>query len=148
VAVALGDGRVHVEQFDASHLRAPAVLDLARRVVARPDPALNPAWEAGDAAPTDVEVVLRSGARYTAHVDHPRGAPENPATREELEAKFDSVAAAALPPESRIRVRDVVSRLEQVPSIRALADALVAVAPAPAGPARIAGRGATGGARS
>ncbi len=123
VAVGLLDGRVHVEQFDAAHLRDPAVLDLARRVIPRPDAGLNAAWESGAAAPTDVEVRLRSGARHRLHVDHPRGAPENPATREELEAKFDAVAAA-LPAPARARVRDLVGRLEALPSVRPLAAAL------------------------
>jgi 2-methylcitrate dehydratase PrpD len=140
VAVGLTDGRVHVEQFDDAHLRDPAVLGLVRRVIPRPDPALNSAWEAGDAAPTDVEVALRNGARHRMHVDHPRGAPENPATREEIEAKFDAVAATALPGEARARVRDLVSRLEMMPTIRSLVDALVAAGPGLPPPARRADR--------
>lgn len=96
VGVGLLDGRVHVEQFDERHLRDPAVLDLARRVIPHPEPALNPIWETTDKAPVDVELHLKSGARHRLHVDYPRGAPQNPATRAELEAKFDAVAAPAL----------------------------------------------------
>jgi 2-methylcitrate dehydratase PrpD len=34
-----------------------------------------------------------NGTRHRLHVDYPRGAPQNPATRAELGAKFDAVAA-------------------------------------------------------
>ncbi len=127
VAVGLRDGRVHVEQFDERHLHDAAVRDLARRVVPRPEPAFDAAWETTDRAPVDVEVVLTSGARHTMHVDHPRGAPQNPATREELEAKFDALAAPALPAPARRRVADLVRALPALPRIGELTAALAAV---------------------
>lgn len=125
VAVGLRDGRVHVEQFDDAHLADPEIRDLARRMTQRPEPSLNHLWETTDKAPTDVEVVLRSGARHRMHVDYPRGAPQNPATRAELEAKFDAVAAPALPAPARTRVVELVRKLDAVPCIAGLAASLV-----------------------
>jgi 2-methylcitrate dehydratase PrpD len=125
LAVGLRDGRVHVEQFDAAHLADPEVLDLARRVVLRPDAALNPVWETTDKAPVDIEVRLRSGARHGMHVDYPRGAPQNPATRAEIEAKFESVAVG-IPPAARARAVAVVRELAALPRIADLTAALVA----------------------
>jgi len=133
--VGLLDGRVHVEQFDERHLRDPAVLDLARRVISHPEPALNPIWETTDKAPGDVEVLLKNGARHRLHVDYPRGAPQNPATRAELEAKFDAVAAPVLTGPSRARVRSAVRDLERLTSLTDLMDALVAEHGASRGPA-------------
>jgi 2-methylcitrate dehydratase PrpD len=125
VAAALRDGRVHVEQFDPAHLADPEIRDLARRVVQRPDPALDRYWETTDKAPTDTEVVLKSGVRHRKHLDYPRGAPQNPATRAELEAKFDAVSAPALPPASRAHVIERVRALDRLPRIAELAAALV-----------------------
>jgi len=125
VSVGLLDGRVHVEQFDPRHLKSPAVLDLARRVIPRPDTALNPLWETTDKAPVDVDLRLKSGARHQLHVDYPRGAPQNPATRAELEEKFNAVAAPALPATSRARVVAAVRDLDRLPRISELTEALI-----------------------
>ena len=128
-----------VAQFDEAHLRDPAILDLGRRVTPRPEPALNHAWETTDSAPVDVEVVLRSGARHRGHVDYPRGAPQNPATRAELEAKFEAVTASALDAPARARVTAAVRDLERLTSLTDLMDALVAEDSASRGPASAKG---------
>jgi 2-methylcitrate dehydratase PrpD len=125
VAAGLRDGHVHVEQFDEAHLTDPGIQALASRVTPRPDASLNPVWETTDRAPTDVEVVLRSGARHSLHVDHPRGAPQNPATRDEIEAKFDAVAAPVLAPSARARVVQLVRTLATLPKVGELTAALV-----------------------
>ena len=103
------------------------MLALARRVIPHPEPALNPIWETTDTAPVDVELLSKNGARrHRLHVDYPRGAPQNPATRAELEAKFDAVAAPALADAARARVRSAVRDLERLTSLTDLMDALVA----------------------
>jgi 2-methylcitrate dehydratase PrpD len=124
-AVGLRDGRVHVEQFDDAHLADPAIHALARRIVPRPDPALDAGWETTDRAPVDVEVRLKGGGHHAMHVDYPRGAPQNPATREELEAKFDGLAASVLDAAARRRVADLVRALPTLPRIADLTAALV-----------------------
>lgn len=127
VAAGLRDGRVYVEQFDALHLADPEIRALGRRVVQRPERALNHFWETTDKAPTDVDVVLKNGVRHRMHVDYPRGAPQNPATRAELEAKFDAVAASALPDQARARIVGLIRSLESLPRVADLAAALVRV---------------------
>jgi 2-methylcitrate dehydratase len=124
--VGLHDGRVHIDQFDEAHLRDPRVLDLARRVIPHPDTALDPAWETTDKAPVDVDLWLKSGVRHHLHVDYPRGAPQNPATRTEIEDKFKAVTAPTLPESSRVRVIAAVRELERLPRIAELVDALIA----------------------
>jgi 2-methylcitrate dehydratase PrpD len=129
VGVGLRDGCVHVEQFDAKHLSDPEVLDLARRVTPRPERSLNQVWETSDRAPTDVEVVLKSGARHRLHLDYPRGAPQNPAPRAELEAKFAALASRVLPRSASDHVVEVVRELATLPAIGELTAALVRPAP-------------------
>ena len=117
LAVGLHDGRVHLEQFAEARLRDPAVLETARRVVARPDAALGRIFETTDRAPTRLEVRLRSGAVHAIEVDYPRGCPQNPATREELLAKFDALAGPVLPAGQLARLKAAVLDLESVATI-------------------------------
>ncbi len=97
LAAGLHDGKVYVEQFDDAHLHNPTILETARRVTPRPDADLGRIFESSDKATTHLEVVLTSGIHYHLQVDYPRGAPQNPATITELEAKFDALSAQVLP---------------------------------------------------
>jgi 2-methylcitrate dehydratase PrpD len=124
LAVGLRDGRVHVEQFDGAHLADPEILDLARRIVPRPEIALNSVWETTDKAPVDLEVRLAGGRTLRMHVDYPRGAPQNPATRAEIEAKFEAVAAG-LPAPARSRVVTAVRGLDRLPRIADLVETMI-----------------------
>jgi 2-methylcitrate dehydratase PrpD len=118
LALGLHEGRVYVDEFDEAHLRDPAILETARRVIPRPDAALGHVFETTDRAPTRLEVILRSGARHVLEVDYPRGSPKNPATRGELEAKFDALTARAFPAGGLAEIKAALFALERAPSIR------------------------------
>ena len=118
LAVGLHAGRVYIDEFDEAHLRDAAILDTARRVIPRPDAALGRIFESTDRAPTRLDVLLTSGARHVLDVDYPRGSPKNPATRAELQAKFDTLAARALPAERLGEIKAALLTLEDAPSIR------------------------------
>jgi 2-methylcitrate dehydratase PrpD len=117
LALGLHEGRVHIDQFDEAHLRDPALLETARRIVPRPDATLGKIFETTDRAPTRLEVRLRSGACHALEVDYPRGSPQNPATRDELIAKFDALAGLVLPDRQLAELKDAVLELEGVPRI-------------------------------
>jgi 2-methylcitrate dehydratase PrpD len=114
LAVGLHEGRVHIDQFDDKHLRDPAILDTARRVVPRPDAALGTIFETTDKATTRLDVALRSGITHSLTVDYPRGSPQNPATRDEILAKFDALAGRALPARQLAGLKRAVLDLEGV----------------------------------
>lgn len=114
LAVGLHDGHVYLEQFDDAHLHNPAILDTARRVTPRPDAAFGHTFETTDKAPTRLDVVLKSGTRYSLHVDYPRGCPQHPATVTELQGKFDALAGLALPGQQLARLKTALLALEEV----------------------------------
>ncbi|HEV8436547.1 MAG TPA: MmgE/PrpD family protein [Methylomirabilota bacterium] len=120
LALGLHAGRVYIDEFDERHLRDAAILDTARRVIPRPDAALGRIFETTDRAPTRLEVVLKSGARHVLDVDYPRGSPNNPATPEELQAKFDALAAAVFPAGRRAAIRTALLDLDRALDIRDL----------------------------
>jgi len=117
LALGLHEGRVHIDQFDAAHLRDPVLLETARRVVLRPDAGLGKIFETTDRAPTRLEVRLRSGTCHVLEVDYPRGSPQNPATRDELVAKFDALAGPLLPAAQLAELKHAVLGLESVSRI-------------------------------
>jgi 2-methylcitrate dehydratase len=123
LALGLHEGRVYIEEFDEAHLRDPAILDTARRVIPHPDAELGRVFETTDRAPTRLEIVLKSGERHALEVDYPRGSPRNPASRAELDAKFDALASPALGAERPATIRAAIAELERAPSLGALVQA-------------------------
>jgi 2-methylcitrate dehydratase PrpD len=118
VAVALVCGRASPEEFALPLLADPTVRDLMDRVSAVRDPALDavyprtwPAW---------VRLVLRDGRRLEADVTHPRGDPENFPTRDELRAKFRTLAGRTLSQAQCDRVLAHAEALGMTPRIAPL----------------------------
>jgi len=124
LAAGLHDGIVYLDQFDDAHLHNPAILDTARRITPRPDAEFGRIFETTDQAPTHLEVILKSGAHYQLRVDYPRGSPPNPATRDELEAKFDALAAPILPTAQITPLKERIFTLEEVGNIGELTSLL------------------------
>jgi 2-methylcitrate dehydratase PrpD len=117
VAVALVDDAVLVEQFTPERIADPAVTSLASRVDIEVDPemdAIYPGRYAGI-----VTVVLTDGRRLQKRVDYSKGMPENPMTREEIHAKYRSLAAAAVGPRA---VDVLLARLVGIFEARDVAD--------------------------
>ena len=91
-AAMLLHGRVDLDSYTDAAIADPAVLALAQRVeYATLDDAASPFSGA-----VEIEV---DGRALQAAVDHPPGAAENPASADEVLAKFRANAALALAPE-------------------------------------------------
>jgi len=67
-----------------------------------------------------VTIVTKSGKKYSAFVNTPKGDPRNPPTDEELENKFRSLAPFALPKAKMERLIKAIWNLEKLGSIREL----------------------------
>ncbi|HEV8307613.1 MAG TPA: MmgE/PrpD family protein [Methylomirabilota bacterium] len=100
LAVILVKGRAGLAEFTDEAVRDPAVLGLAQRVTYELDPTIDyPRQFVGD-----VEMTLADGRRVHDRQDRPRGGPDLPLTRGEVEAKFRGNAVLALPSEQVERV--------------------------------------------
>ena len=83
-------GRAGLAEFEDAAVRDQEVLALAARVTYELDPAIDyPRQFVGD-----VEVTLADGRVLRERQDRPRGGPDAPLSRAELEAKFRGNAAA------------------------------------------------------
>jgi len=111
VATLLLEGDCFVDQFTDAAITDPRRIALAERVTVLEDPAIT-ARGAKARHSVRVEVALKGGKRVSRSVDTPRGGDENFASPAEIVAKFDRLAAHALPPPRVAELRDAVLSLE------------------------------------
>lgn len=94
--------RADVDSFSDAALRDPRLLDLARRVEMKVDAEVERAYP--ERWMSIVEVRTRNGEHLSEKVEVPKGDPENPLTRDELEDKalrLGAYAGGATPDEMR-----------------------------------------------
>src|SRR5262249_55535510 len=107
LAVILVKGRAGLAEFSGAAVQDAEVCRVAARVGSEIVPVIYyPRQSVGD-----VEIELADGRRVRDRQDRPRGGPDAPLTRQELEAKFRGNAALALPTEAVERVRRGVDDL-------------------------------------
>jgi 2-methylcitrate dehydratase PrpD len=94
IATILVRGRAGLAEFSDEAVREADVLTVARRVTYEVDPTIDyPRQFVGD-----VEITLTDGRVLRERQDRPRGGPDAPLTRAEIEAKFRGNAGLVLPP--------------------------------------------------
>ena len=114
-AVALTYGQVHQSHFAEQYYRSRQLLDLTGRVKVAASAEAD--RRAPEAMLCDVEVVTKSGERYTAEVPYHKGHYKNPMTDAEVEAKFRSLAQDLLSPAQTDALLEKLWNLEQVEDI-------------------------------
>jgi 2-methylcitrate dehydratase PrpD len=122
LAVMLVKGRATLAEFTDEAARDRAVLEVAGKVGYELDPTIDyPRQFIGHVA-----IRLHDGRLLEERQDHPRGGPDFPMTREEVEAKFRGNASLAVPDGQVARVIGIVGELAAQPHVTALMDSLTA----------------------
>jgi 2-methylcitrate dehydratase PrpD len=122
LALMLVKGRATLAEFTDEAARDQAVLAVAGKVGYEVDATIDyPRQFIGHVA-----IRLRDGRLLEERQDHPRGGPDFPLTREEVEAKFLGNAALAVPEDQSARVVKIVGELAAQEHITALMDSLTA----------------------
>jgi 2-methylcitrate dehydratase PrpD len=120
LATILVRGRAGLAEFTDAAVRDPEVLRVAARVTYEIDPAIDyPRQFVGD-----VEVTLADGRTRRERQDRPRGGPDAPLTRAEIEAKFRGNAGLALPAARADAIIRAVAGLAAAPALHDLIAAL------------------------
>jgi 2-methylcitrate dehydratase PrpD len=115
VAVMLVKGRAGLAEFSDAAVRDPEVLRVAERVGYELDETIDyPRQFVGDVA-----ITLAGGDVVRERQDRPRGGPDAPLTRGELEAKFRANARLSLPDP---RVEQLVAAVSRLPASPDLAE--------------------------
>jgi 2-methylcitrate dehydratase len=67
-----------------------------------------------------VTIRTTDGREFSKQIDYPKGDPRNPLTDQEIEEKFEALAAPIMPAEERQELKEAVWNLENVQSITEL----------------------------
>ena len=122
LAVILVKGRAGLAEFTDEAAKDEDVLSLASRVSYEIDPSIDyPRQFIGD-----VGIRLDDGRYVHERQDRPRGGPDLPMSREEIEAKFRGNAGLAIPDERARRVVEHAANLAALPSLAPLMESLTA----------------------
>ena len=122
LAAILVKGRVTLAEFTDEAARDQAVLAVAGKVGYEVDASIDyPRQFIGHVA-----IRLHDGRLLEQRQDHPRGGPDFPMTRDEVEAKFRGNAALAVSHEQASRIIQIVGDLAAQQHVTALMDSLTA----------------------
>jgi len=110
MAVGLVDGAAHPAQYTDEKAADPVIVSLRDRISATVD--ANMAEDA-----TQVVLTLNDGRSYTQEVVHATGAPENPMTDAQLNAKFRTLAGDGLSKNRVNKLLETLWALDDVPDI-------------------------------
>ncbi|MEW6275584.1 MAG: MmgE/PrpD family protein [Bacillota bacterium] len=118
VALALCRGSCGPADFTGEALTDPQIQELVQKVTLVLDKDLDARHP--ERWPAVVEVRLRSGGVYRGSTEFPKGDPENPASREELTAKFRALAAGPWGEERVKALEEAVWQLERIADVTEL----------------------------
>ena len=125
VAAAILDGRVTLDTFTDEMVQRPEAQTLLRAVRPVEDPGIPVEFNAIEEGYVVVKIRRRAGAVLERRVDYPRGAPQNPLSRDELRAKFRDCARQVLSPEESEWALALLESLEDLPRLDDLVAALI-----------------------
>ena len=117
VAAALIYGKVGLEEFSNEKLALSTILDLSKRV----EVFVDPEFVNARLGPAKVRINTKNGDEYQSRVEKPKGYPENPLTKTELETKFKTLSSLVFTNE---RIKDLlktVNNLERMDRVKDLA---------------------------
>ncbi len=120
IAVAIVKNSTGIYEFRGDVLHDEEVLSLAQKVTWEFDPEAEALYP--KAYPATVIAQMNDGRTFTAHVDFPKGDPENPATKQEIVEKFHLLVKPFFDDARRKKIIETVDRLETLSSMAELAD--------------------------
>ncbi len=127
IAAAVADRQVTPLQFTDQKIMDPTIRAQLHKVEVVADPEIEALFP--ELQRVIVTVVTTDGREFTKQVDYPKGDPRNPLTDQEIEEKFDALAAPIMSEQDRQRLKEAVWSLEDVDSISELMELTAAKAP-------------------
>jgi 2-methylcitrate dehydratase PrpD len=116
VAVALIYGKVGSEEFSTQQLNLPKVLKLTEKVKVF----VEPEYKEAHLGPAKVRISTKKRGEYQSQVEKPKGYPENPFTKPELESKFKALSSKVFTNEQIKVLLKTINSLEHIERVRDL----------------------------
>ncbi len=124
IAAAVVDRKVTPAQFEPDRIMDDTIRAQLAKVKVTADPEIEAAFPALQKVVVTIET--NDGSEHTARLDFPKGDPRNPMSDNELEVKFDALAAPICSPERLTTMKDALHGADSVKSVTDLMAALVA----------------------
>jgi 2-methylcitrate dehydratase len=118
IAAALVDRQVTPAQFEADKIMDPTIRAQLKKVEVVADPDIEAVFP--ELQRVIVTIHTTDGRELTEQLDYPKGDPRNPLSDQEVEEKFDALAAPVLSDGARKRLKDAVWSLEKLDSVTKL----------------------------
>ncbi|NIN72801.1 MAG: MmgE/PrpD family protein [Gemmatimonadetes bacterium] len=118
IAAAIVDRQVTPAQFEPDKIMDPRIRAQLEKVEVTADPDIEAVFP--ELQRVIVTITTSGGDELSAQLDYPKGDPRNPLTDQEIEEKFDALAAPVLSDGARTRIKDAVWKLDKLDSVTAL----------------------------
>ena len=118
VALALVFGEVSTDRFDDGTVWTEPIQQLLNKTIEEHDPELDK--EFPQKRPAILEITTKDGQIYSHRIDLPKGEPENPFSKSEIETKFHKMSYRVVNEETRNKIIDFVNTLENKSDIAEL----------------------------
>jgi 2-methylcitrate dehydratase len=118
IAAAVAERQVTPLQFTNEKIMDPTIRAQLHKVKVVADPEIEALFP--ELQRVIVTIRATDGREFSKQIDYPKGDPRNPLTDEEIEEKFEALAAPIMPAEERQELKEAVWNLENVASITEL----------------------------
>jgi len=118
IAAAIVYQQVTPAQFEMDVIMDPRVREQLNKVEVVADPDIEAVFP--ELQRVIVSIKTTDGEEFTNQLDYPKGDPRNPLTDQEIEGKFDALAAPVLSDSARARLKDAVWNLEKLSTVSEL----------------------------
>ncbi len=118
IAAAVAERQVTPLQFTDEKIMDPTIRAQLHKVKVVADPEIEALFP--ELQRVIVTIRATDGREFSKQIDYPKGDPRNPLTDEEIEEKFEALAAPIMPAEERQELKEAVWNLESVESITEL----------------------------
>lgn len=115
IAAAVAERQVTPAQFEAAKIMDKTIRAQLNKVEVVADPEIEAVFP--KLQRVVVKVTTTDGREFEKKLDYPKGDPRNPLSDEEIEGKFDALAATILSEGARRKIKDTVWGLEKVGKI-------------------------------
>ena len=124
VAMSIAGGEPGPGWYQTGRFKDPDIRELARKVKVVEDAEASELWVKYGQLVGTAEVKTRDGKIRRAHIEYPKGEPENPLTEEELQHKFMTNAMATLGQRKAEELKQRLLHLEEVKDVSTLTNLL------------------------
>ncbi len=118
IAAAIAERQVTPLQFTPEKIMDPVIRAQLTKIVVSADPEIEKVFPALQRVIVTIHTV--DGREFTQQLDYPKGDWRNPLSDQEVEEKFEALAAPVMPPAARRRAIEAIWNLEKQPSVSEL----------------------------